>query len=178
MQIVMKLILFFYRKMCSWSICITTEKSGNQLVNMLPRFVDEVFLHPGEQDPVFRAATQAFAMPGVLDHTAIVVFHVDKLGNDIADQLTLSTPFLPWGLPLQPCKKCSTMLWVSCQGRKGPKPHEKMVTICCTMCKNWGISYRPTDAKVLQQDILDEKLYMRLTYLPGKGGGRLEWESM
>jgi len=141
---------------------------------MLPQFVDEVFLHPGEQDPIFRAATQAFALPGVLDHTAILIFYRDKLRNDIAEQLTLSTPFLPWGLQLQPCEKCSTVLWVSCQGKTGPTPNATQVSVCCVHCRILGVAYRPSDAKVLQQDILDEKLYMRLTYLPGNG--RLEWE--
>jgi hypothetical protein len=141
---------------------------------MLPRFIDEVFLHPGERDPVFQAATKAFAIQGVLDYTALVIFHVDKLGKDIAEQLSISTPFLPWGLTLPLCKICSTAMWMCCKGRKGPKPHELQAAICCLSCNRTGIAYRPTDAKVLQQIFLDDRLYMRLTYPPSR---RIEWES-
>ena len=133
----MKLISFSYRKLCWWSICTTTQKYGNQLVNMLPIFVDEVLLHPGEPDPVFRAATKAFAIPGVLDHTAIVIFHQDQLGNELGEQLTLSTPFLPWGLHLPQCENCSTTMWVCCKSKAGPMVSETQVKICCSGC-NWG----------------------------------------
>lgn len=169
----MKLISFSYRKLCWWSICTTTQKYGNQLVNMLPIFVDEVLLHPGEPDPVFRAATKAFAIPGVLDHTAIVIFHQDQLGNELGEQLTLSTPFLPWGLHLPQCENCSTTMWVCCKSKAGPMVSETQVKICCSGCDRGGVVYRPPNAKVLQQDILDEKVYMRLTYPPA---GRVEWE--
>ena len=166
--------LFSNRKLFSWSLCTTTKKYGNQLVNMLPMFVDEVFLHPGESDAVFRAATQAFAIPGVLDHTAITIFHSDKLGNDRAEQLTLSTPFFPWGVCLPPCTDCFTTHLVCCKSRSGPTTKEKQVTICCFACKKLGVVYKPTNARVIQQDIHHERLYMRLTY-PSRG--RVEWKA-
>jgi hypothetical protein len=168
-----KLILFSYRKLCWWSLCTTTQKYGNQLINMLPTFIDEVLLHPGEQDPVFRAATQAFAFPGVLDHTAIVIFHRDKLGNELGEQLALSTPFLPWGLHLPRCEDCSTTTWVGCKSRAGPVAGVTEVKICCFACNREGVVYLPRNAKVLQQDILDEKVYMRLAYPPAR---RVEWK--
>lgn len=165
--------LFSSRKHFSWSICTTTKKYGNQLVHALPLFLDVVFLHPAEWDPVFRAATQAFAIPGVLNHTAITIFHSDKLGNAVAEQLALSTPFLPWGVHVPPCNDCSTALLVCCKSRSGPTTNEKQVTICCFKCNKLGVVYRPTNARVIQQDIPDEKLFMRLTYPPRS---RVQWQ--
>ena len=53
----------------------TMQKYSNQLVNMLLIFVDKVLLHSGKLDSVFWAATKAFAIPNVLDHTTIIIFY-------------------------------------------------------------------------------------------------------
>jgi hypothetical protein len=153
-------------------MCTSTEKFGNVLIHMLPLFLDEFFLHPGEKNPVIRAATKAFSIPGVLDNTAINIFHSNKGGNLKGQQLALSTPYLPWGIPLPPCSTCFSALLVRCMRTSGPTPSEKVVGIQCRMCNRLGVASKPKDAVVIRQDAPDGRLYMQLTY---PSTGRVVW---
>jgi hypothetical protein len=145
-------------------MCTSTEKFRNVLIHMLPLFLDESFLHTGEKNPVIRAVTKAFSIPGMLDNTVINIFHSNKGGNLKGQQSALSTPYLPWGIPLQPCSTCFSALLVHCMHTSGLMPSKKVVGIQCCMCNCLGIASKPKDAIVIWQDALDGRLYMQLTY--------------
>lgn len=113
--------------------------------------MDELLLHHHPQwaeEALFSAALQSFGIPGVLDHTSVLIAHPNIEGRIITKELALSTPYLPWGLQLPPCPNCSTNMWVTCKGGNGPKS-EKAIAVWCALCKCQGMAAKPPQAQVI-----------------------------
>jgi hypothetical protein len=126
---------------------------GNQILQCLPQFVDEMFLHDHPErleKALFSAAVQSFGITGVLDHTSILLTFRGVKGQVVTHELALSTPYLPWGLRLPSCLNCLTNLWVKCKAGQGPKSDsEKSITIWCERCKQQGTATKASNVKVL-----------------------------
>jgi hypothetical protein len=145
-----------FRGILTWIVGFTSDNLHlSRAIGSIPEFVSQAFFRSVNcrPDTISKALILSCASPFLMDHTGIIFIEKSHLSIfSSVKEFAISTPHMPWGIPLSHCPTCKTNWYLSSYNFSSSK-----CDINCTRCGSEGFSDVPPGCRVVSLDHHDLK---------------------